>query len=210
MLPDIVLSRSVPCDLSILRAELLGWHKVRRRQFILDYIPSNSIGAELGVFTGLFSSILAREKRFSKITFVDPWWKAFGDSYPDWGSYTDHGRVSTRKAFELAKKRILRSGLPDRIIEVAYSYDWLNGQKDESLDWVYVDSTHSYADTKRELQLLDRKIKSAGMILGDDWQIDRDHMHHGVYRAVNESLKSTNFELVLCGKEFQWILRRSG
>ena len=51
MLSDIALS-GFPRDLSIIRAELLGWHRVRKRQFLLDFIPSNSIGAELGAQRG--------------------------------------------------------------------------------------------------------------------------------------------------------------
>jgi hypothetical protein len=210
MLKDILLSGYVPSDISILRAEVRTPHRIKERRFIIDFIPPNSVGAELGVFTGLFSSILAREQKIARVTFVDPWWKAFGDHYPDWGAYTDYGRVNTRKAFESAEKRISRSGLPNRVVEVASSYDWLRNQPDESLDWVYLDSTHSYEGTKRELELLDLKInRNTGIILGDDWQLDRNHYHHGVCLAVNEALKNSNFELILCGSANQWILRRS-
>jgi hypothetical protein len=210
MLHEILLSGYIPRNINILRAELLVGHAVRRRRFVIDFIPSNSIGAELGVYTGLFSSILAKQLKISQVTFVDPWWKAFGDRYPNWGPYTDYGRVNTRDAFELAERRILRSGLPNRHVEVCSSYDWLTGQADKSLDWVYLDSTHSYEGTKRELELLDRKIKDGGMILGDDWEIDRNHPHYGVTLAVNEFLKSGNFELILCGMYHQWILRSLG
>src|SRR5215468_1562044 len=154
MLQDILISKYVSADLSILRAELRAPHRIMGRRFIVDFIPPNSVGAELGVFTGLFSSILARERKITRVTFVDPWWEAFGDHYPDWGAYTDYGRVSTRKAFEVAEKRISGAALPNRTLEVAYSYDWLQNQSDESLDWVYLDSTHSYEGTKRELGLL--------------------------------------------------------
>jgi hypothetical protein len=209
MLRDILASRYISTDLNILRAEVRAPHRIIGRKFIVEFIPPNSVGAELGVFTGLFSSILARERKILRVTFVDPWWEAYGDHYPDWGAYTDYGRVSTRKAFEVVQKRISRAGLPNRIVEIASSYDWLSTQPDESLDWVYLDSTHSYEGTKRELELLNLKIKDTGMILGDDWQIDRNHYHHGVCLAVNEFLKSTNFELVVCGHRNQWILRRS-
>src|SRR6267378_4371578 len=100
MLQDILLSGYVPRDINILRAELREPHRIKGRLFIVDFIPPNSVGAELGVFTGLFSSILAKERKISRVTFVDPWWEAFGDHFPDWGVYTDYGRVSTRKAFE--------------------------------------------------------------------------------------------------------------
>jgi glycosyltransferase involved in cell wall biosynthesis len=209
MLRDILLSGSIPRDPHILRAELRAAHRIRSRLFILSFIPANSVGAELGVFTGLFSSILARQRKIARVTFVDPWWQEFGEQYPDWGAYTDYGRVSTRKAFEVAEKRILRSGFPNRVIEVGTSFEWLANQPDRSLDWVYLDSTHSYEGTRRELELLNLKITDTGLILGDDWQSDRNHQHHGLCLAVNEFLRTTNFELILCGVRNQWVLRRS-
>ena len=209
MLQDILSSGYLPRDINVLRAEPRVPHRVRSRLFLCHFIPANSVGAELGVYTGLFSSVLAREKKIARVTIVDPWWKAFGDHFPHRGAYTNFGRVNTRIAFEVAKKRILRSGLPNRRIEIDFSYAWLQGQPDNSLDWVYLDSTHSYEGTKRELELLNVKITDTGMILGDDWQYDRSHRHHGVCLAVNEFLKSSDFELILCGKHGQWILRRS-
>jgi hypothetical protein len=68
------------------------------------------------------------------------------------------------------------------------------------LDWVYLDHAHDYEGTKRELALLDLKVADSGLILGDDWHIDQSHIHHGVYLAVNEFPKNSDFELVLCGR----------
>jgi hypothetical protein len=206
---DVIISGYLPRNRHVLRAELQTRHRVRARQFILKFIAVDSVGAELGVFTGLFSAVLARDKRISKITFVDPWWKAFGSHYPDWGPYTDYGKVSTRCAYEVAMIRISQAGLPNRIVEIGYSYDWLAAQPDKSLDWVYLDSTHNYEGTKRELSLLGHKVKDTGLILGDDWQIERDHIHHGVCLAVNEFVKASNFELILAGDRSQWVLRRA-
>jgi hypothetical protein len=205
---DILASGVIPFNTSILRAEALLHHRVRQRKFLLNHIPESSSGAEIGVFTGLFSSILARESKIFQVTFVDPWWKAFGEHYPDWGGYTDHGRLETHCAYELARKRVSRPGLQNRIVEVAFSYEWLESQPDESLDWVYLDSTHTYDGTKRELALLDRKIRQDGIVLGDDWQTNRSHRHHGVALAICEFLRTSDFEPVLCGVFGQWILRR--
>jgi hypothetical protein len=193
-------------DLNVLKAETRVKHRIKERLFILQYLPANSTGAELGVFTGLFSALLSREKKFSKVTFVDPWWMMYGERYPDWGSYTDFGRLRTRQAFEMAKRRI--SGLPNRFVEIAFSYDWLESQRDESLDWIYLDSTHTYDGTTRELNLISRKLRKTGLICGDDWQSDRNHRHHGVFLAVNEFTREKDFEFVLCGVNYQWIIRR--
>jgi Methyltransferase domain len=206
-LKEVFLSGYVPRDLTILKSEFLV-QRAQNRRFMLDLIPSDSVGAEIGVFTGLFSSILARDRRISKVTFVDPWWKAFGSHYPDWGISTDNGRLSTQSAYEVARIRVSRCGLPNRFVEVAFSYDWLAAQPDRSLDWAYLDSTHDYEGTSRELELLDRKISDTGIILGDDWILDPDDINHGVFLAVSEFVKSSNFELILCGQHRQWAIRR--
>ena len=206
---DIIESGSFSWNRHILNAEFRTQHRVRARKFLLGYLPADSVGAEFGVFTGLFSGVLARARRISKVTFVDPWWKAFGSHYPDWGAYTDYGRVSTRDAYEIAKIRIARAGIPNRVVEIGYSYEWLAAQPDKSLDWVYLDSTHNYEGTKRELGFLEHKIKDTGLILGDDWQIERNHIHHGVCLAVNEFVKTSKFELILAGDKYQWVLRRA-
>ena len=209
MLRDIYHSGYVPRNLSILRAERSVWHRVPEWAFIFDFMPPNSVGAELGVFTGLFSSLIARQQKFAQVTFVDPWWEAHGEFYPNSGPYTDFGRVKTRDAFDTAKARISRAKLANRFVEVGFSYDWLESQPDETLDWVYLDTTHKYEGTQRELNLLNRKIKQDGLIIGDDWYPDRSHRQHGVYVAVNEFIKLSDFEMMFCGPYFQWIVRRN-
>jgi hypothetical protein len=44
--------------------------------------------------------------------------------------------------------------------------------------------------------------------LGDDWRIERNHIHHGVCLAVNEFVKAGTFELIVAGDKGQWVLRR--
>jgi SAM-dependent methyltransferase len=207
MLRDILLSGRIPMDRSILKAEMGVDHRVKNRLFVLNFIKPKSVGAELGVFTGLFSSRIARHPNLSRVTFVDPWWTLYGDYYPDWGRYTDFGRLKTRAAYAAAKRRVLQHRMPNRFIEVTSSYDWLAAQADESLDWVYLDSTHSYDGTKQELALIKRKLKHGGLILGDDW-VEKDP-HQGVFIAVNEFLKDSDFKVVICGRELQWALRKN-
>jgi hypothetical protein len=204
---DVIYSGCISRDLSVLRAELNARHRVRERRFLIDYLPAESTGVELGVFTGLFSGVLSRQQKFSKLTFVDPWWLAHGECYSDWGSYTDFGRLKTRQAWEAARRRIL-NGHSNRTIEVAFSQDWLECQPDESLDWAYIDSSHAYDGTWQELRLLNSKIRRTGLICGDDWRPDRNNKHHGVSLAVNEFVRAEGFEFVMCGVNDQWIIRR--
>jgi len=122
---DIYYSWHFSKNRGVLNAELRADHRVKERMFILQHLPSNSVGAELGVFTGLLSAIFARTRKFAKVTFVDPWWTMYGERYPDWGQYTDFGRLRTEQAYLIAKRRIESAGLPGRDIEVESSYKWL-------------------------------------------------------------------------------------
>jgi hypothetical protein len=38
--------------------------------------------------------------------FVDPWWKAHGPNFPDWGPYSDGGRFLTAVAHDVAVRRV--------------------------------------------------------------------------------------------------------
>lgn len=209
MLGDIWRSGVLPKDAATWRSELWVDHRVGARCFLLAHIPADSTGAELGVFTGLFSAVLARQRKIRQVTFVDPWWLAFGERYPSWGAYTAFGALSTSEAHRLTLARVNRARLPGRRVELGFSYDWLRAQADRSLDWVYLDSTHTFEGTKAELELLDAKLKGEGVILGDDWLPDRTHEHHGVALAVNEFVKASDFEMLFCGINAQWALRRA-
>ena len=95
MLHEILLSGSIPRNMNLWRAEFPVGHRVWRRRFIVDFIPPNSIGAELAYTRACFRQDL-RGSVSRQVTFVDPWWKALGECYPDWGAYTDYRRVRTR------------------------------------------------------------------------------------------------------------------
>ena len=79
---------------------------------------------------------------------------------------------------------------------------------EEPLDWAYLDASHDFQPTLRELKALGRAVKKDGYILGDDWEPNPDHHQHGVYRAVQKFVAETNWEIIACGPARQWKLRR--
>jgi hypothetical protein len=40
-------------------------------------------------------------------------------------------------------------------------------------------------------------------------KIERSHIHHGVCLAVNEFVKTSDFELIMAGNRGQWALRHA-
>jgi Methyltransferase domain len=183
-------------------------HRLAGRRAILGLVEPGTVGAELGVFTGLYAEVILDVVRPSVLHLVDPWWLAYGDVYPDWGAYTDHGRLPTRVAHDAAAARA-EAAPADCVVEihVSTSTDWLRSLRDASLDWAYIDSTHEHADTLEELTLLAEKIRPHGIVLGDDWQPDPSHPHHGVFRAVHDLVRAGMWDLLRADEHGQWALR---
>lgn len=206
---DVARVRPLPRGAAIV-AETFADHRISPRRFVPKMFPLDGVGAELGVFTGLFSTELLRHARPRKAYFVDPWRLAHGARFPDWGRYTAYGRLATADAEALARARIAAAaGGAETKIVVGYSTEFLAHLPDETLDWVYLDSSHSYAGTRDELALLARKLKPGGIVAGDDWHDDREHRHAGVAQAVEESIDEGRFALVGTYPEMQWAARRT-
>ncbi len=202
----------------------------RRREDILDPLPRDSVGAEIGVFRGEFSRRILQVVRPRRLHLIDTWWERYGERFPNWGEYTRFGRLGTREAYDETVSRVrpyLERGVAQ--IHVGSDLEILEGFEDGYFDWVYLDASHGYKDTKAELEILGRKVKRDGWILGDDWldppqpgapglagwknsrwKNDPDGWVHGVRRAVTELLEDPGWELV-CRDEFhQWCVRRTG
>ena len=104
---------------------------------ILDLVQPGTVGAELGVFTGLFAEAILETVRPAVLHLVDPWWLAYGDVYPDWGAYTAGGTLPTHVAHEAAVTRTEAArGDCEVHVHVTTSADWLRSLPDASLDWV--------------------------------------------------------------------------
>jgi len=189
------------------RSEERARNNLDDRKWILDLIPKESVGAELGVFTGLLSEAILEIVRPRRLFLVDVWWTRYGEFYPDWGAYTDFGRLPTRVAYEAAVFRT-NSSTSEVTRVVSSSIDWACSIPDASLDWAYIDTTHSYAQTVDELKALAPKVKPNGLILGDDWRADPEHPHHGVMLAVNDFVRQTNFDIGAAGQATQWLITR--
>lgn len=177
------------------------------RKWILSTLPSESIGAEIGVFTGMFSECILQIVRPKKLYLVDIWTE-MGEYFGDWGIYTDHGRLKTEDAKSATRIRV--QGYQGGTVEIIESdcCKWINSLDDHSLDWVYLDTSHTYDDTLKELRAVASKIRPSGVIIGDDWQREASHPHGGVRLAVNDFVRTSEFDICLAGEANQWLLQR--
>ncbi len=181
-----------------------------RRQNILKILPKNSIGAELGVFKGEFTKHILKIAKPATLHLIDVWWTKFGTHYPDWGESTDFGNLRTRDAHgALLQVLDQYDRKHSAIIEIGDDVEILEGFENGYFDWVYLDSSHKYEHTLAELEVLDRKVKKDGLIIGHDWVEDETSVHHGAYRAIIEMSTKNHWRAELYDDFTQWVIYRN-
>lgn len=181
-----------------------------RREEFLEILPKRSVGIELGVFKGEFSEQIIQVVRPRELHLVDVWWTQYGEYYPNWGPYTDYGRLRTRDAYNSMMRTIQQynSVRTKIIVHVGNDLEYLRALPNGYLDWAYLDTTHKYELTKLELEILKDKVRSGGLITGDDWYEEPSHIHHGLSRAVNEFCATSEWEVVLRTNTVQWAIQQ--
>lgn len=179
-------------------------NEVIRGPLLSKYLPKSAIGAEIGVFKGDFSPTLLKHADPKELHLIDPWFHL--EPAWEWAS----GNKSTVDALtgilqelkpEINKNRVFVHVQDDLIA--------LRNFSDGYFDWVYLDSSHEYEHTKKELEILHNKVKKGGIIAGDDWRIDTTHPHYGVYKAIQEFLAVHDYEILYASEtDLQWFLRK--
>lgn len=176
-----------------------------KRRWITQYARKGGIGAEIGVFRGHFSEMLLGALKPRKLYLVDQW-ELQGPSFGWSDEYTCGDTLTTgfarrevelRRALHPAAEVVIRQArFPACAAEFA-----------EPLDWLYLDASHAYEATLVELEAAATLIKPDGVIMGDDWHPNPWARHHGVFRAVNEFIKTAPFEFAAAGRAAQWCIR---
>lgn len=176
-----------------------------RVQFIESVLPKGAVGAEIGVFKGLFIPFLLQHARPKQLYLMDPWY-LLGEEWTwaegDRSTIAALNRIMRTHAADLASGRI--------VLEIGDDLELLQRKAPDFFDWVYLDTTHSYEQTLEELSLLKSRVKPGGVIAGDDWHSDPGHRHHGVCRAVKEFAAAEGYELIYADDaDWQWAVRVS-
>ena len=152
---------------------------IERMEFLSRFIVRQGTGAELGVHKGYFSPVLFDRLAPEKLYLIDPWYLQ-GKQW-SWGE-------GNRRVMD-ALCRVLRQ-MEDELVSgkvvllIDDDLEALAKMPDGHLDWVYLDTTHQYEHTVKELRLLKLKLKPGGVIAGDDWQTDRSHKHYTVLTST--------------------------
>lgn len=132
------------------------------------------VGVEIGVSMGGHSESILKTTDVEKLYSIDPW--VPNPSF-NLGSRAHDYEVLVHRV----KSRLGKYG--DRSVVIrAFSYDVASLFNDESLDFVFVDGDHHYEAVKQDLEMWYSKVKSGGIVGGDDYSTGWP----GVPKAVNE------------------------
>lgn len=180
-------------------------HARNRVGFVEKFIPRDGVGAELGVYCGDFTRILLDVAMPARLHLVDLW-ELLGPSWEHWGIHGPDTCEALTRVRSLYADEIDRGQVQ---VHQADDLSWLASLPDDSLDWAYIDTSHTYEHCAKELPLAAAKVKPGGLICGDDWMTDPTHPHHGVLVAVTEFLEREPFELIYAGEDLQWAIGRT-
>jgi hypothetical protein len=162
---------------------------INTRDEINLLLKPNSIGCELGVFEGEFSEILLSENKFFKLYLVDLF-----DGMVESGDKSGNN-IKYKKSIDLLDT-VINKFSNKECVEIVKkdSVSFLESFPDNYFDFIYIDTSHQYEHTKKELNTSLRKIKKAGIIAGHDYN---KYRFEGVVRAVDEFSKENNLNLNL-------------
>jgi hypothetical protein len=129
----------------------------------------SGVGVEIGVEMGKFSEAILKLGKVAHLYSIDPW-------IPIPGFYTAE---AAELAFRTTAARLLRFS-PRNTILREDAREAVHRFPDESLDFVYIDSSHEFEETCEELAAWWPKLKKDGWLSGHDYANGE-----GVRRAVD-------------------------
>ncbi|MDX9873854.1 MAG: class I SAM-dependent methyltransferase [Spongiibacteraceae bacterium] len=181
------------------------------RQFLLDLIPADSVGAEIGVHKGDFSAELLAHVRPRELHLIDPWQHETSNIYRDawYGGKASAGQLEMDERYQQTCDRFEEEMDDGRVIvHRGYSDEVLAGFSDDYFDWVYIDGNHLYEFVRQDLLLSLQKVRPGGMITGDDYT-EGGWWEGGVKLAVDEFVREAPVELMALENR-QFALRVKG
>jgi hypothetical protein len=190
---------SIPDPAKLRSRHIKHLRVVTTRIKLLALLPSNGIAAEAGVDEGNYSENILTLNRPKRLHLIDSWSsERFGED--------KFNKIQSRFRAEVESGQV--------VINRGVSYDELGKFPDAYLDWVYLDTSHAYEDTAKELEVSRLKVKADGLIAGHDYTTGniRRGLRYGVIQAVNEFCLKYDWEMIYLTHEpsryLSYVIRR--
>lgn len=187
------------------------YYALTRREELLQYLPKEGIGAEIGVAQGAYSAIILENAQPKELHLIDPWSHLEPGSglmqSPELLADIELARALGKEfsappenamGDEQYQKIVERFGSDPRVrLHRQYSYKAVAGFANEYFDFVYIDGNHQYEFVLKDLHDFAAKLKPGGLLFGHDYFEDAfaRKEHYGVVDAVNVFLKRSDFHL---------------
>jgi hypothetical protein len=171
----------------------------------LEWLPKGGKVAELGVETGAFAKKIIQINKPRELHLVDVW-----DTVPDPWPSREEQVVNYDKILGDFSSEIQRGGV---VVHKGDDLDYMRSFPDQYFDWVYIDTSHSFEQTLRELEICDNKVKSNGYICGHDY-VDNEFGRRsgfGVIQAVNHFTRHSPWRLIILTNEVEstFVLKKT-
>lgn len=171
---------------------------MRREDFpiLLKNLGLNTRGAEVGVDTGIFSTVLI-SAGFNLFFSIDNWSSGVFDTLDK------EGNPSSRPAehnYDLAKERLSIFGERSKVLRMS-SQEASEMFRNHYFDFVYIDADHRYEAVRQDLMLWYSKVRPGGIIAGHDYRdgaVDWEsglRSYYGVKQAVDEFFNDKKLEI---------------
>lgn len=180
------------------------------RNFLLDSLPRNAKGMEIGVHKGDFTKRILERTNPELLYLVDPWKYESSSKYKNswYGGWLGGSQERMDRRCDAVKQRFAAAISREQVkVLRSYSSDAFASLPDAHLDWVYIDGNHLYEFVKSDLQQACRCVKPGGLITGDDYG-EGGWWEGGVKRAVDEFVATRDDVELVCIKKCQFILKK--
>lgn len=182
--------------------------KADERKWLLKILPQHSIGAEIGVWKGNFSERILKTVQPKRLHLIDPY------LYRKTGTYRSAlygGKAGSQKVLEEIYNSVREKFKEEIAVEQVVMHRQLSEAAtrefpDEYFDWIYIDGDHQYEFVKKDLEMFYPKVKTNGLIAGDDYD-NAGWWQGGVKKAVDEFLTTGKVKLIKLKKN-QFILQK--
>ena len=159
---------------------------IKTRHDLPFFLNKNNLlnkGVELGVLRGEFSKYILNHWKGKILYSIDHWLRS-----------NRHGTINNshgERKYKITQKRLAK--FKDRsIILKKTSKEARKLFEDNSLDFVYIDADHTEKYVSKDIKYWWPKIKTNGILCGDDYIQRRDY---GVIPAVNTFVEKYNLTL---------------
>lgn len=165
---------------------------------ITDLINAMNLkrGCEVGVAYGGQSKYFLEKTTIEKLYSIDPYKNFTKNEYDD---FLNFEQAMHDVLFIKVQRKLAPFGERSVLLRQT-SAEAVKAFENDSLDFVYIDANHAYEYVLADLVLWFPKIKTGGLVAGDDYRV-----WPGVSRAVKEFTKKLNVEFKTEGNKWWFI-----